>query len=743
MVIKSKKTVNVPRYELIIAEKPSAAKKIAEALSDGKVIKNSDKGVTDYLVTHKGKDIVIVNAVGHLYGLKQSDGTKKQYPVFNIEWAPSSDINKGSAFTKKYLSRIKKLAKEANEFTIATDYDVEGEVIGLNIIRFACKQKDANRMKFSTTTKSDLVKAYENKFKSLDWGQAFAGETRHKLDWFYGINISRALTNAISEQGRFKIMSTGRVQGPLLKILVDKEKSIINFKSVPYWEISLDILKDNSIFNAMHENDKFFDKTEFEKLKAKLKDVKQAVVSNINKTEFNQAQPFPFDLTALQIEAFRCFRLSPKVTLQIAQELYSNSYISYPRTSSNQLPKEIDFKKIFSNLSHREPYTSLISSLLSSKKVLKPNNGKKTDPAHPAIYPTGEMPDGLNDDEAKLYDLIVKRFIATFSDPALRETMKIDFVVEDETFILKGTRTKEKGWHEFYAPYVKLKEEELPVFKLRELVDVDKVLDVEKETQPPKRYNEASIIKELEKRNLGTKATRASILDTLFSRGYLDGKPIKVTEVGMKTFSILETFSPDILDPELTRSFEDEMEEIRQGKKDEVTVLDEAKEIIKKTISQFDAKKGKVGAKLVEAADAQRDAESFYGKCPVCADGNLRLKRGKFGMFLGCDKYPDCKTTMALPKGGLVKYAGHQCEFCKGPIVLLITKGNKPKELCINPDCPTREEEINELKKEEGKKCPKCGEGTLVLRKSAYGNFIACDKFPKCKYIHNSNDLSN
>ena len=169
-------------YELIIAEKPSAAKKIAEALSTSKIITNKAQGVIDYSISHGDKDIIVVNAVGHLYGLKQIDGAKKDYPVFNIEWAPSSKVNKHSAYTTKYLTRIKKLAKDAKDFTVATDYDVEGEVIGMNIIKYACKKKDANRMKFSTTTKADLIKAYKDKFKTLDWGQAFAGETRHKLD---------------------------------------------------------------------------------------------------------------------------------------------------------------------------------------------------------------------------------------------------------------------------------------------------------------------------------------------------------------------------------------------------------------------------------------------------------------------------------------------------------------------------------------------------------------------------------
>jgi len=211
--------------ELIITEKPQASKKIAEALADGKPIKKMEKGVPYYEITRGKQDIIVGCAVGHLYTVGETEKNGWKYPVFDLMWIESGD-KKGSEHTKKYLSVLKKIAKQAKTFTVACDYDIEGEVIGLNVVRYACKQKDAQRMKFSTLTKEDLVHAYEHKSKTLDWGQAQAGETRHFLDWMYGINISRALTSSIKKSGRFRIMSAGRVQGPALKILVDREKEI-------------------------------------------------------------------------------------------------------------------------------------------------------------------------------------------------------------------------------------------------------------------------------------------------------------------------------------------------------------------------------------------------------------------------------------------------------------------------------------------------------------------------------------
>ena len=518
-------------YELIITEKPNAAKKIAEALADGKAIKENLNGVPYYKITHGKNDIVVACAVGHLYGLAEKDKKTWNFPAFNIEWKPSYEMSKNSSFSKKYLLTIKKLAKDANSFTVATDYDVEGEVIGLNVIKYACKKKDAARMKFSTLTKPDLIEAYEKKEPNLNWGQANAGETRHFLDWYNGINYSRALTSSIKTAGSFKLMSTGRVQGPALKIIVTREKEIKAFKPVPFWQIELKGEVNKGSIIAWHKEDKFWEKAKADKVIKQVKGQRKAVVDKTQKKQFKQQPPTPFDLTTMQMEAYKCYKISPKETLEIAQELYSSGYISYPRTSSQQLPDKIGFKKIFAGLSKQELYSELIKELL--KKPLKPNNGKKTDPAHPAIYPTGTTTNISNDREQKIYDLIVKRFLATFGDNAIRETSTMNIDCNKEIFIAKGTRTVEKGWHIYYHPYVKLEEEELPEVNKGDQVDVKKINLYEKETQPPKRYTPASIIKELEKKNLGTKSTRASIIDTLFSRGYVDGKSIEATNLGM------------------------------------------------------------------------------------------------------------------------------------------------------------------------------------------------------------------
>jgi len=413
-------------YELIISEKPNAAKRIAEALADSKAIKKAEKGVPYYELTHNKKDLVVACAVGHLYTVAEK---KKSftYPSFDLEWKPTSEVSKSAGYSKKYLDVIAKLSKKAGSFTVACDYDVEGEVIGLNCIKYACKQKDAHRMKFSTLTKEDIVEAYDEAAKHIDWGLASAGETRHFLDWMYGINISRALTLAVKSTGAFKILSSGRVQGPALKILYDKEKDILAFKPTPYWQIVLGIEKEGKKIEAAHEKDKFQVQAEAKKCFENSL-WKPATVQNLERKESLQYAPFPFDLGTLQTEAYRLFSISPKNTLAMAQNLYTAGLISYPRTSSQKLPAKLNLKKVLNALATNASYADKVKIVLGFDKLV-PNEGKKEDPAHPAIYPTGLKAGKLEDWEFKIYDLIVKRFLATFGKPAVRESMNLSINV--------------------------------------------------------------------------------------------------------------------------------------------------------------------------------------------------------------------------------------------------------------------------------------------------------------------------
>ncbi|MFH1053738.1 MAG: DNA topoisomerase I [Candidatus Woesearchaeota archaeon] len=727
--------------ELIITEKPSAANKIATALADSRLKKESQSGVPYYTLTHKGKDIIVCCAVGHLYTIGEKEKTPwSKFPVYDVEWLATADIDKKADFSRKYLNTIKKIAKDADEFTVATDFDIEGEVIGLNIIRLACKRKDANRMKFSTLTKDELIYSYEHKSKTIDWGQANAGETRHILDFYYGINLTRALTEALNKSiNGFKVLSSGRVQGPALKIIVDKEKEIQAFMPVPFWQIELDGLIKKSPIKAMHNEDKFWEKEKSDAVMKKVRSAKQGIISNAEKNQFNQNPPIPFNLTGLQVEAHRVFRFKPKHTLDIAQNLYTGGFISYPRTSSQKLPKQLGLKKIIEQLKQNNNYKELAEKIL--KTDLIPNEGKKTDDAHPSIFPTGTPPEGLDERDLKLYDLIVKRFLSVFAIPAIRETNILTIDVNKELFITKGTVTIKKGWHEFYYPYVKLDETELPDVKKNDIVDIKRISQLAKETKPPNRYTQSSIIQELEKKDLGTKATRASIIETLFQRGYVKGENnIEATVLGIKTSDTLTAHCPDIVNEELTRNFEIEMEKIRKNEISEEQVLEESKIVLNKIIERFKKEEKEIGQELADSNQEAIKIATTIGKCPNCKKGDLTLRRGKFGQFIGCNDYPDCKTIFNVPRGAVIKPTEKICEKCSLPIIIIRQPRKGPQEHCINIECETNKQEDQpdvaihgKTYPEEGLQCPKCADGKMVLRKSFYGQFLGCDKYPKCK----------
>jgi DNA topoisomerase I len=714
--------------ELIICEKPSQAKKVAEALADVKADIYKQGKVTYYKLTHNEKDIAVVCAVGHLFTVTEKNKKGWTYPAFNIEWKPSYEVNKASAYTKEYLNVIKKLAKTADEFTIGCDYDIEGEVIGERILHHLTGKSDGNRMKFSTTTKEDLVEAYENKAKSLDKGLAKAGVTRHELDYLHGINLSRALTLSIKAgTNRFKIMSTGRVQGPTLQVLYEKEKEIEAFVAVPYWEIYLSGEKDKEPIEAIHEEDKFWDQKKAKETHKKCKS-KTAAVDNIKKAKSQIRPPFPFDLTSLQTEAYATLGLTPKRTLEIAQDLYTNSYISYPRTSSQKLPPSIGYKKILNMLAAG---FSEECAFLVKLKTLKPNEGKKIDAAHPAVYPTGVLPKKLEGKNWLLYELIVRRFFATFGAPAVRESMTIKLNLDNEIFLAKGSRTVDPGWYTLYGRFVKAKDVELPAMAQGDSIQIKKVDLLSKETQPPKRYTEASIIKELEKRNLGTKATRASIVENLYDRSYIVGKSIQVTGLGKTTVETLLKYAPKILDENLTREFEEEMTKIQKKELKTTEVIKKNEEILTKVLTKFKEKEKEIGKVLGDANYETEQIENQVGSCLKCEKGILRLRRGRFGPFIACDQYEEgCKTTFSIPRGCLVKPTGKLCKECNYPTILIIKAGKRPQEVCINPECKTKESKLSA----EGKKCPNCS-SDLVLKRGMFGEFLACPGYPKCKYI--------
>lgn len=710
--------------EVIICEKPKSAEKIAQALSPNAKKYKYNKKVNYWKLEKDDRNITVLSAVGHLFSLTPDNPREKVF--FDLHWAPLYDIDKTKGYTKDYVRAIKKFAKGADSYIHACDYDIEGTLIGYNALMYACEDDVYNktsRMKFSTLTKKDILEAYENRI-DIDMHQVDSGIARHILDFYFGVNISKALMKSVSvAKHRFLKLSAGRVQTPTLSILVDREKEIKKFIPEPYWIIKA-ILEGN--IEVEHIEGKIFDRERAEEIFGKCKG-KDAIVDKIKFSNSETKPPVPFNLGGLQSEAYAVFGVSPKRTQVIAQSLYTAGYTSYPRTSSQKLPESLDFKSIFSQLSSNPEFKDHISMLPSK---LKPNEGKKQDAAHPAIHPTGILPQNLSKDEKKIYELIVYRFISVFFEAAKFETMSTVVDIEGEKFNFRRRRVAHKGWLNHY-PFKKIDDEEFPDIDEGDLIAVKDIISDEKETKPPARYNEASLIKELEKRELGTKATRADIIAKLYDRKYISGSKIEVNQLGENMIDTLSAYCNDITSEELTRGFENKLECIDQDKDTKENVISEGEAEVKVILGDIEKNSKEIGSKLYEAYQES----NIVGKCKC--GGNLikRYSPKNKSYFVGCSNYPDCNVTYSIPKGA--NFLKKTCEKCGLPI---ISFGKPRQRACLDVSCG--KENTKPHAPEIVGKCPECGED-LVKRSGRYGDFVGCKGFPKCRFTCSVDELES
>jgi len=691
------------KYTLIITEKPDAASRIASALdAEGKAKKIVEKGVPYYMAKRSG-DIVVVPALGHLYTIASKKRGKRSYPVFDFHWVPRYLAERGATRIRTWLKVISNLAESAAKFIDACDYDIEGSIIGYSILKYACGNKEslAQRMKYSTLTKEELEKSYTKPLARLDFALIEAGLTRHEVDWLYGINLSRALTTAAKNcSGKYVTLSTGRVQGPTLMLLETRERRIKCFVPTPYWSIKAKVKIGGAVFEAEYKKKIIQIKAEAEAIINSCKG-EDGETEKIEMKEFQQTPPLPFNLGSLQSEAYRLFRYTPMRTSRIAQRLYLDALISYPRTSSQKLPPIIEYEAILKKLGRTHEYAKLTAELLA-KPALKPTEGKKKDPAHPAIYPTGNMPDRiLNSAERNIWDLVVRRFMAVFGELAILQRAKVTISINENRFQLHGRQTLKEGWLRFYKPYVKSEDAILPPMKEGKKVGVKRVVLEDKFTKPPSRYNPSSLLRRMEKEELGTKATRAAIIQKLHSRRYIREESIVVTELGFEVVDVLKKYCPTVVSIELTRKLEERMNEIQQGKETRENVLKDTVEILKPVTEKLIEKEHIIGASLSQALQKAKLEERVVGACPICKNGKLVLLRSrKTGKrFIGCTNYFEgtCKTSFPIPQKGLVKPLGNVCKNCGWHTVWIWIKGKRSWNLCFNPKCPLKEERKEKL----------------------------------------------
>ena len=700
---------------MLVTEKPTAARKIATALDDSKSPKEIKKGKTSYFECIRGNDeLIVVYALGHLFELKQTE-KGWTYPRLENEWVPKYEVDKKATNVKPIITLIKRLSKDIDKFVVATDYDIEGSLIGYLTLLYACKAdpNNAARMRFSSLTASELEHAFDN-MDELDFPLIESGQVRHEVDWLYGINMTRALTLSIKKAaGWFKIVSTGRVQGPALSFVAQREKEINLFVPLPYWMIQVSAHHNNNELVLEYSKKRIATISEGESIVDDLSG-QTAIVEKINKRTVTQ-QPNPaFNLSSLQSEAYRHFGFKPSRTLALAQSLYLNSAISYPRTSSEQLPDTLDFKAILAGLSSMKSYATMAAKIL--KGPLNPIQGKKTDPAHPAIHPTGEKPEKkLTPSEKKLYDLIVRRFFSVFGDPLVKDHLRADITHENHKLYTRGLQIQELGWAEFYGQFFKTEEKALPDINEGDVVQLTSVESQEKHTLPPARFNPSSLLKLLERENLGTKSTRSRIVDSVRSRGYTIGDRFELSTLGYALYETLGHYMSVMLSSEMTRQLEKEMEDIQQQKTDRDSVLAKIKGSLLEILEEFKGKEDKIGEDLVKGLQRYWKDTEELGACPKCGEGILRIvqspKTGK--RFVGCSNYKEglCDQTFPLPQKGTITPIEKVCPHCDHQMVKVIS-GRRAWETCVNwTQCPGRQEELKALEERRAKLSKKKAEG--------------------------------
>jgi DNA topoisomerase-1 len=675
---------------LIVTEKPDAALHVAEALGqDGTPHRIIIEGVPFFEVHASDRRILVCSALGHLYAVAaNNENGRAQYPVWDFVWKPMHLVQRAQERQKKWIQAISKASREADRFIDACDFDLEGSLIGYMVLKYACQgaEKKAQRMKFSTLTETELREAYANALPQLNFPLAYAGMCRHEVDWLFGINLSRALTQAaLKVSGRYATLSTGRVQGPTLRFLVERQQEIETFVPTPYWILKIKLDVDGRILLADYEDDRLERRTEAEDVVRGCTG-KSGTIEKLESNNHELVPPAPFDLSTLQSEAFRHFGLSPHVSLGIAERLYLDQLISYPRTSSQQLPVSIGFEKILKSLGQMETYKTEVADLLAAGR-LTPNEGKKEDPAHPAVYPTGTLPKRqLTAHEQRLYDLVVRRFLASFGRTAVRQSDKATINIANHRFLLRGSRLVEKGWTRIYKPYARFEDITLPPLKVGQRVLINEIKSEQRFTQAPPHYNSSTLLRKMEDSAIGTKATRADIIQTLYKRGYVTGQQIATTPLASRIIEILIKHCPKVVDVDFTRELEGKIEQIELGSETREQVTLETVEYLKPIMEALKLQEKEIGEELTAIISDMRDeSTTLISRCPQCGSALKIAKNPRTRKrFIGCSGRwkNNCNYTLPLPQIGTLSLLRKLCPDCGFQLIQVKSKGRPPFVSC-------------------------------------------------------------
>ena len=674
------------------------------------------KTISKYL---KG-DYIVRASVGHIRDLPKNNKKAIDIPAGFI---PHYEISKGK---EKIVAEIKELAQKADEVLLATDPDREGEAIAWHIKK-SCELKNPKRVVFHEITENAVKEAIKHP-RDIDANLVKAQEARRVLDRLVGYDLSGLIWKKV----RYGL-SAGRVQSPALRIIMEREREIRAFIPENYWIISGE-------FSTQDEKTEKKDRItltceEEPKDEKETNRILEAAKSNpwriteIKQNEVKRSPRAPFTTSTLQQTASSRLGYSPSRTMGISQKLYEQGFITYMRTDGVNMSKEV-LPQIYKTIEKQFGKEYLFPRTYASKS-------KSAQEAHEAIRPTnaGLKSAGSNDEQKKLYRLIWERAIASqMADAKMLKTKISANIVKNQmskdipNFSVIGSITIFDGW---LAADTNAQNEEIKIPKLseNEKLEVINIESQSKQTEPPGRYTEAGLVKELEKREIGRPSTYASIIKTIQDRGYVikEGKTLHPTDTGDVVSTFLENNFAKYISDSFTAEMENELDEIADGKR-------EYEKMLKDFYSPFSKEvklKGKIAEKITNLGDADKNM-----KCPVCK-GPMVIKLSKNGKFLSCAKFPECVGARKIDGVEMEgpKETGELCPQCSGKLIEREGRFGKFISCANYPKCKfIKQSPEEEAKKKTGIKCLECKEGEIIERRGRFGLFYSCSNYPKCKF---------
>lgn len=684
---------------LVIVESPSKSKTIEKYLGADFEVTSSKGHIRDLATTGKGG-----------LGVDVEDNFKPNY-VVNKE-------------KKDVVKELKKCVKEADYVYLATDPDREGEAISWHLAEvLGLDENESNRIVFNEITKDAVIDALKHP-RQIDKNLVKSQETRRVLDRIIGFKLSKLL------QKKIKSKSAGRVQSVALRLICEREKEIEAFVAEEYWKVKAQFEKDDISFEAelSHYKNKKIELTNETDTTAVYESLnKEFIIDEVKKSLKKRTSKAPFITSTLQQEASSKLNFKAKRTMMIAQKLYEGidignetvGLITYMRTDSIRLSDSfIAEAKDYIGEKYGKDY---IGSVKVSKKK------ENVQDAHEGIRPTSVLrtPESLKEylkpEELKLYSLIYARAVSSLMAPAQLNSTTLSLSNNDYLFKASGSVIKFDGYLRLYGQFEKQTDEILPeVLKDEVLVSQD-IQKTQHFTKPPARYSEAKLIKELEELGVGRPSTYASIIDTIQTRQYVEvvDKSFKPTESGTLTNDKLVEYFDSIINVEYTAKMEKDLDEIAEGEDDYVNALTTFEDKFEPLLENAYDK--------MEQIQPKKTGEV----CPECG-GELVERKGKFGTFVACGNYPECKHVKKEPDE--IQETGEMCPKCNSPMIF--KKGRFGQfEACSNyPECKYIKNDKKSEPKETDEVCPNCG-SPVVIKRGRFGEFKACSAYPKCKTI--------